>query len=70
MTAVVGPSATCPASMTADERMAEVSRILARGLTRLLGRKSSCLSAECRDSFVDSSPNRSSHGIPNTAREA
>ena len=50
-----------PEMMTADERLAEIAEILARGLVRLHARKSSPLSADDRDSFVDLPPHRSRH---------
>jgi hypothetical protein len=55
-------------SIAADERLAEVGEILARGLIRLLSEKSSPLSADCRDSLVDLLADRSSHAAP-TNRE-
>ena len=50
-----------PEMMTADERLAEIAEILARGLVRLHARKSSPLSADRGDSFVDLPPHRSRH---------
>ena len=50
-----------PEMMTADERLAEIAEILARGLVRLHARKSSPLSADDRDSFVDLPPHGSGH---------
>ncbi len=50
-----------PEMMTADERLAEIAEILARGLVRLHARKSSPLSADRGDSFVDLAPHRSGH---------
>tara|TARA_B100001105_G_scaffold103516_1_gene83010 strand:- start:272 stop:442 length:171 start_codon:yes stop_codon:yes gene_type:complete len=47
--------------MTPDERLAEIAEILARGLARLHARKSSPLSADRGDSFVDLPPHRSGH---------
>jgi hypothetical protein len=47
--------------MTADERLAELGQILARGLIRLHAREASPLSADDRDSFVDLPPHRSRH---------
>ena len=50
-----------PNPMTSDERLAEIAEILARGLVRLHARKSSPLSADRGDSFVDLPPHRSGH---------
>ena len=47
--------------MTADERLAELAEILARGLIRLHAREASPLSADDRDSFVDLPPHQSGH---------
>jgi hypothetical protein len=47
--------------MTADEHLAELGELLARGLMRLDARKSSSLSADCGDSFVDFVPDQSGH---------
>ena len=47
--------------MTSDERLAELAEILARGLVRIHARKSSPLSADRGDSFVDLPPHRSRH---------
>jgi hypothetical protein len=45
--------------MSADARLAEIGRILAAGVVRLKATKSSGLSAETGDSFVDFSPRKS-----------
>ena len=50
-----------PNHMTLEERLAELGQILARGLVRLHARKSSPLSADDGDSFVDLPPHRSGH---------
>jgi hypothetical protein len=50
-----------PADMTAEERIAELGEILARGLIRLLARKSIPLSAHCGESSVDFPAYRSGH---------
>ena len=50
-----------PNHMTADERLAEIGQILARGLIRLHAREASPLSADDGDSFVDLPPHRSRH---------
>jgi hypothetical protein len=59
-----------PDHMTAAERLAEIARILARGLVRLQAPKSSTLSADHRDSSVDFSPDRSSHVATPIGRKA
>ena len=59
-----------PEMMTADERLAEIAEILARGLVRLHARKSSPLSADDRDSFVDLPPHRSGHAATLTNGKA
>ena len=56
--------------LTDDERLAEIGEILAVGLIRLLGRKSSQIACDCRESLVDCSPHQSSHVAPTTARKA
>lgn len=58
-TPVSGPNPLCPDRMSADARLAEIGRILAAGVVRLNATKSSRLSAENRDSFVDFSPRKS-----------
>jgi hypothetical protein len=45
--------------MSADARLTEIGRILAAGVVRLNATKSSVLSAEKRDGFVDFSPRKS-----------
>jgi len=47
--------------MTADERLAELGELLARGVMRLQAPKSSRLSADRGDSFVDFVPDQSGH---------
>jgi len=47
--------------MTAEERIAELGELLALGLMRLHAPKSSSLSADRGDSFVDFVPDQSSH---------
>ena len=66
--AVAGPN--CQLPRAADERTAEIGQILAHGLMRLLRAKSSPLSADCRDSFVDLPAQRSGHAARTTARKA
>jgi hypothetical protein len=45
--------------MTPEARLAEVGQILAAGVVRLQAEKSSSLSAEPRESFVDFRPRKS-----------
>ncbi len=45
--------------MSAEARLAEIGRILAAGVVRLNAARSSDLSAEGGDSFVDFSPQKS-----------
>lgn len=52
-----------PDQMTADERLGEVAEILAAGLSRLLGRQSSHLPADRRESLLDCPAHQS--GDPN-----
>jgi hypothetical protein len=56
--------------MTDDERFAELGEILARGVIRLLARKSSGLPADPGDSSLDFTACRSSHATPETQRKA
>ena len=58
-TPISGPNPLCPERMSSDARFAEIGRILAVGVVRLNATKSSGLSAENRDSFVDLSPRKS-----------
>ena len=58
-TPISGPNPLCPDRMSADARLAEIGRILAAGVVRLNATKSSGLSAENGDSFVDFSPRKS-----------
>ncbi len=50
-----------PDHLTPSERLAELGQILAAALMRLHARKSSRLSADHGDSFVDFVPDRSGH---------
>ena len=59
-------NALSPDLMTPQERIAEVAEILAAGLMRLSGAKSSSLSADCADSFVDFMPDQSRHANRNS----
>ena len=56
---ISGPNPLCPDRMSADARLAEIGRILAAGVVRLNAKKSSGLSAQDGDSFVDFSPRKS-----------
>jgi hypothetical protein len=58
-TPISGPNPLCPDHMSADARRAEIGRILAMGVVRLNATKSSGLSAQNGDSFVDFSPRKS-----------
>lgn len=59
-----------PEMMTADDRLAEIGQILALGLMRLHARKSSPLSPDRRDSFVDLLRDRSGHAATLTNGKA
>jgi hypothetical protein len=59
-----------PDLMAAGERIAELGQLLALGVMRLQARKSSPISADCGDSFVDLPPDRSGHAASTTARKA
>jgi hypothetical protein len=50
-----------PEHISAEERIAEIGRILSLGLMRLQARKSSQQSADRGDSSVDFMPNQSGH---------
>ena len=50
---VSGPNPLCPERMSAGARLEELARILAAGIIRLNAAKSSSLSADGGDSFVD-----------------
>jgi hypothetical protein len=63
-------NAVHPDQLTADERIAEIGRILALGLIRLHARKSSPISPDRGDSLVDLSPKRSGHADAPTRRTA
>lgn len=58
-TPVSGPNPLCPNQMSARARLEELGRILAVGVIRLNAAKSSSLSADGGDSFVDFSPRKS-----------
>ena len=48
-----GPNPLSPSLMSMDERLAEIGRILAAGVTRILPTQSSSVSATGRDSSLD-----------------
>ena len=52
-TPISGPNPLCPERMSSEARLAEIGRILSAGVVRLNATKSSGLSAENGDSFVD-----------------
>ena len=58
-TPVSGPNPLCPERMSPEARLAELGRILAAGVIRLNTAKSSSLSADSGDSFVDLPPGKS-----------
>ena len=58
-TPVSGPNPLCPNQMSARARLEELGRILAVGVIRLNAAKSSNLSVDGGDSFVDFSPRKS-----------
>ena len=55
------PNPIHPGLMSAEERIAEIGELLARGLVRLRARNASPLSADRGDSFVDFPPHQSGH---------
>jgi len=60
----VGPVPLSPHLMSPLERRAELCRVLALGLVRLMARQSSELSAEDGESSLHSAPDRSGHATP------
>ena len=56
---ISGPNPLCPEHMSPEARIEEIGRILAGGLVRVLAEKSSSLSAETGDRFVDLPPRKS-----------
>jgi hypothetical protein len=56
---ISGPNPLCPEQMSPEARIEEIGRILAGGLVRVLEEKSSSLSAETGDRFVDLPPLKS-----------
>ena len=59
-----------PSHMTPAERRAELCRILATGLIRLIQRQSSPLSAAGGESSVDFTGDQSGHATPNQRRNS
>jgi hypothetical protein len=59
-----------PDRMSAKERLAEVSRILALGLIRLRARQSTQLSAHVVESCLHFPPDQSGHAKPKRRRTA
>lgn len=62
---MIAPNALSPDLMSPAERRAEVAEILAAGLMRLSAAKSSSLSVDCAESFVDFMPDQSRHANRN-----
>ena len=58
-TPISGPNPLCADQMSARARLEELGRILAAGVVRLNAARSSSLSADGGDSFVDFSPRKS-----------
>jgi len=56
-----GPNPLSPDSLSTDERLCEIGRILAAGLIRLRARQSSKLSADRGDSCLDFPGHQSGH---------
>jgi hypothetical protein len=59
-----------PFHMTPAERRAELCRILALGLVRLMQRQSSELSDRSGESWLHFPPDQSGHATPNSAETA
>jgi len=57
-----------PRHMSAAERLNEVAEIIAKGVVRLMDRKSRALSAESGDSSLDFTAHQSVHGPENKRR--
>ena len=56
---ISGSNPLCPERMSPEARLEEIGRILAGGLVRVLAEKSSSLSTEDGDRFVDLPPRKS-----------
>lgn len=65
-----GPTALSPDHMTAAERLDEIAEILATGAMRLMARKSTRLSAERGDRFVDFTASQSVYGVETNRRNS
>lgn len=65
-----GPNPLLPFHMSPAERRAELCRILALGLVRLLQRQSSELSEGTGESSLHCPPDQSSHATPTDWRPA
>jgi hypothetical protein len=65
-----GPNPLAPALMTPTERRAELCRILALGLVRLLQRQSSELSDRTGESSLHFPPDQSGHATRDKRRPA
>ena len=64
------PNPLNPDRMSAKERLAEVTRILALGLIRLRARQSSQVSELARESSLHFPPDQSGHAKPKRRRAA
>lgn len=65
-----GPNPLAPVLMTPSQRRAELCRILAHGLVRLMQRQSSELSDRTRETSLHFPPYRSGHATRETRRPA
>lgn len=66
------PNPLSPDQMSADERLAEVSEILARGILRLRARHRATpppLSRDCGEICLDFTPEQSGHAVDDTSTE-
>jgi hypothetical protein len=64
-----GPNPLSPETMSPDARLAEIAHILATGLIRMQGAKSSSFSANAGDSFLDFPAHESGHGAANQSHD-
>jgi hypothetical protein len=62
------PNPLHPDLMSADERLAEIARILARGLIRLKNQQSTHISAGRRETSLAILPDQSRHANRNSRR--
>jgi hypothetical protein len=67
-TPIAMPNGLDPNGMSDQERIAEICSILAAGLVRLHARKSTHLSADRGESWLDSTADRSGHARVATTR--